>query len=79
MRYSIPEISHKSGEFVSEWVRRQTHRTLLCRECDLEVNIAESACPRCGASDPVRIPWSAATAIFALSACVIIAAIMFFG
>lgn len=62
---------------VVDWVRRQTAKTQKCRECDLHVSMSETVCPRCGASDPARVPWSAVTAVFALCACVIIATMLF--
>jgi uncharacterized paraquat-inducible protein A len=77
MRTFIPEMSRKAVPTVADWIRRQSQRTILCRECDWQVNLSEKVCPRCGASDPARIPWSAVTAIFAIIACLIIAAIVF--
>lgn len=67
------DIFANATSSVVDWVRTQKIKTSACRECDFEVTMTESVCPRCGQSDPARVPMSAATAIFALSACVILA------
>ena len=79
MRSNIAEMSSKVVRSLVDWVRCQTIRSIQCRECDLEVSITETACPRCGASDPARIPWAAVTAVIAVSVGVIIIAVMIFG
>ena len=57
------------------WAREQKRQTTLCRSCDLAVGVTETICPRCGASDPVSVSISFATAIFTIVGCFIIAAL----
>jgi hypothetical protein len=60
---------------VVNWAVEQKRRTTLCRSCDLAVGVTETICPRCGASDPVTVSMSAATAVFTIAGCFIIAAL----
>lgn len=61
------------------WTARQKKRTIHCRACDVEVSLADSICPRCGAADPARVPWSAVTAICAIGAMLIVAVLVLGG
>jgi predicted amidophosphoribosyltransferase len=68
------QIDNLMHAFVA-WAREQKRQTTLCRSCDLAVGVTETICPRCGASDPVTVSMSAATAVFTIAGCFIIVAL----
>lgn len=70
-------MSNSLGSSIGNWVQKQKDRTSACRSCDMGVNVSETVCPRCGQSDPARVPMSAVTAVFGFAACVIIATFQF--
>ena len=51
------------------WFRNQFAQATHCRECDTIVGFSETVCPRCGASNPVRISKSTVTLILGLVVC----------
>ncbi len=71
----ILRIGQATRNHVADWTRRQAERTAQCRECDAVVDLMETVCPRCGASNPARVPKSAVAVIFVIAACIVIAAL----
>ncbi len=72
----IQRIGRATRDHVADWVGRQAERTTQCRECDSVVDLMETVCPRCGASSPARVPKSAVAVIFAITALIVIVALI---
>ena len=58
----------KGFEQLETWFRLQMKLMQQCRACDFRVGLAETLCPRCGASDPARVPKSTVRVIITMSA-----------
>ena len=71
----MPQVQAIIGNVTKDliaWAISQKDRTISCRACDYRVSVVEKMCPRCGMSDPVRVPLASATAVFGICAIVII-------
>lgn len=70
----IQAIIGSATKGVIAWARNQQRKSTSCRACDYKVSVVEKICPRCGVSDPARVPLAGATAVFGTCAIIIIVA-----